>query len=160
MAGLLPAPPPPLSSAPAPAPAPWASAPVVALAATTGGHPPLPSTAAGVALGAGGGTSCRRCPRAWVEPHLSGLLLHQRQYVLDILERAGMTDCKPCSTPVDTQAKLSTDMSAPVANPTAFRSLAGALQYLTFTKPYVTSRMPFSRSSFICMILGSHIVLR
>ena len=30
-----------------------------------------------------------------VEPRLSGLLLHQRQYALDILERAGMTDCKP-----------------------------------------------------------------
>ena len=42
-----------------------------------------------------------------VEPHPTGLLLHQRQYTLDILERDGMTDCKPCSTPVDTQGKLS-----------------------------------------------------
>jgi hypothetical protein len=33
-----------------------------------------------------------------------GLFLHQRQYAIDILERAGMYDCKPCSTPVDTQA--------------------------------------------------------
>jgi hypothetical protein len=38
-----------------------------------------------------------------------GLFLHQRQYAIDILERAGMSDCKPCSTPVDTQAKLSED---------------------------------------------------
>ena len=66
-----------------------------------------------------------------VEPRSSGLLLHQRQYALDILERAGMTDCKPCSTPVDTQAKLSADLGDPVADPTAYRSLAGALQYLT-----------------------------
>ena len=71
---------------------------------------------------------------ATVEPRQSGLLLHQRQYALDILERAGMTDCKPCSTPVDTQAKL----SDPVADPTAYRSLAGALQYLTFTRPDLT----------------------
>jgi hypothetical protein len=35
-----------------------------------------------------------------------GLFLHQRQYALDILERAGMSDCKPTCTPVDTQAKL------------------------------------------------------
>jgi hypothetical protein len=42
-----------------------------------------------------------------VEPHSAGLLLHQRQYTRDILERAGMTDCNPCSTPVDTQGKLS-----------------------------------------------------
>jgi hypothetical protein len=38
-----------------------------------------------------------------------GLFLHQRQYAIDILERAGMSDRKPCSTPVDTQAKLSED---------------------------------------------------
>ena len=73
-----------------------------------------------------------------VEPRPSGLLIHQRQYALDILERAGMTDCKPCSTPVDTQAKLSTDLGDPVADPTAYRSLAGALQYLTFTRPDLT----------------------
>ena len=35
------------------------------------------------------------------EPRPSGLL-HQRQYTLDILERAQMSDCKPCSTPIDT----------------------------------------------------------
>jgi hypothetical protein len=64
---------------------------------------------------------------------LGQLLLHQRQYALDILERAGMTDCKPCSTTVDTQAKLSATLGDPVADPTAYRSLAGALQYLTFT---------------------------
>ena len=41
-----------------------------------------------------------------------------------------MSDCKPCSTPVDTCAKVSV-----VADPTAYRSLAGALQYLIFTRP-------------------------
>ncbi|KAG2649322.1 hypothetical protein PVAP13_1NG109800 [Panicum virgatum] len=73
-----------------------------------------------------------------VEPRPSGLLLHQRQYALDILKRAGMIDCKPCSTPVDTQAKLSADLGAPVADPTTYWSLAGALQYLTFTRPDLT----------------------
>ncbi|WVZ92007.1 hypothetical protein U9M48_038106 [Paspalum notatum var. saurae] len=73
-----------------------------------------------------------------VEPRPSGLLLHQRQYTLDILERAGMTDSNPCSTPVDTQAKLSEDVGTPVADPTAYRRLAGALQYLTFTRPDIT----------------------
>jgi len=73
-----------------------------------------------------------------VETRPSRLFLHQRQYALDILERAGMTDCKPCSTPVDTQAKLSADLGDSVADPTAYRSLAGALQYLTFTRPDLT----------------------
>ena len=37
-----------------------------------------------------------------VEHRPSGMFLHQRQYTLDILERAGMTACNPCSTPVNT----------------------------------------------------------
>jgi hypothetical protein len=61
------------------------------------------------------------------------LFLSQRQYILDILERAGMSACKPCSTPVDTHAKVSGD-GAPVDDPTHYCSLAGALQYLTFTR--------------------------
>ena len=46
-----------------------------------------------------------------------------------------MSDCKPCSTPVDTCAKVSAAVGPAVADPTAYRSLAGALQYLTFTRP-------------------------
>jgi hypothetical protein len=70
--------------------------------------------------------------------HHPARLLHQRQYTLDILERARMTDCNPCSTPVDTQGKLSEAKGNPVSDPTAYRSLAGALQYLTFTRPDIT----------------------
>jgi hypothetical protein len=62
------------------------------------------------------------------------LFLSQRQYTLDILDRAGMLNCKPCSTPVDTHAKLSASGVA-IADPTSYRSIAGALQYLTFTRP-------------------------
>jgi len=65
----------------------------------------------------------------------AGLLLSQRQYMMDILERASMSDCKPCATPVVVNPKLSADGGVPVADPTDFRSLAGALQYLTFTRP-------------------------
>jgi hypothetical protein len=51
-----------------------------------------------------------------VERRPRGLFLYQRQYTVDILERAGMSDCKPCSTPVDTQAKISEDNGPPVAD--------------------------------------------
>jgi hypothetical protein len=37
-----------------------------------------------------------------VEQRSDVLFLHQRQYARDFLERAGMSDRKPCSTPVDT----------------------------------------------------------
>jgi hypothetical protein len=46
-----------------------------------------------------------------------------------------MSDCKPCSTPVDTQTKLSKDDGPPVADATSYLSLIGALQYLTFSQP-------------------------
>lgn len=57
----------------------------------------------------------------------SGLLLSQRQYMLDILDRAGMADCKPCTTPVDTNPKLAAD-GPPIQDAFDYRSFAGALK--------------------------------
>jgi hypothetical protein len=73
-----------------------------------------------------------------VQKQSHGLLLHQRQYVLEIITRAGLTDWKPYATPIDTSAKLSGTSGAPVSDPSQYRSLAGALQYLTFTHPYIS----------------------
>jgi hypothetical protein len=70
-----------------------------------------------------------------VERRPDKLFLYQRTYMLDILKRAVMTDCKPCSTLVDLKAKLAADSGPPVQDPSQFRSIAGALQYLTFTRP-------------------------
>jgi hypothetical protein len=62
-----------------------------------------------------------------VEQRSDDLFLHQRQYAQDILERAGMSDSKPCSMPVDIQVTISSDMGALVSDLTAYRSLAGVL---------------------------------
>jgi hypothetical protein len=70
-----------------------------------------------------------------VEHRPDGLFLHQRTYTLDILKQTVMADCKPCTTPVDLQAKLADDSGPPVADASQFQSIAGALQYLTFTRP-------------------------
>lgn len=51
---------------------------------------------------------------------------------LEILESAGMTKCKPCSTPVDIHPKLSITASSHIEDPTNFRSL---VVVLTFTRP-------------------------
>ena len=64
-----------------------------------------------------------------------GMFLHQTKYEEEILIRAGMQDCKPVSTPVDLKSKLAEDIGKPVEDTTHYRSLAGALQYLTFTRP-------------------------
>jgi hypothetical protein len=63
------------------------------------------------------------------------LFLTQRSFALDILEHTCMVDCKPVLTPVDTHAKVSVESEPPATDPTHFRSLTGALQYLTFTCP-------------------------
>jgi hypothetical protein len=73
-----------------------------------------------------------------VERRPDGLFLHQCTYTLDILKRAVMADCKPCTTPIDLQAKLADDSGPPVADASQFQSIAGALQYLTFTRPDIT----------------------
>jgi hypothetical protein len=69
-----------------------------------------------------------------VERRLAGLFLHQRTYTLDILKRAVMADCKSCTTPVDLQVKLVRDSGPLIEDASQFRSIAGALQYLTFTR--------------------------
>ena len=70
-----------------------------------------------------------------VEYNKSGILLSQKQYATEIIARAGMSDCKPVSTPVDVNSKLAADAGDLISTPTEYRSLAGALQYLTFTRP-------------------------
>ncbi|GJX03543.1 ribonuclease H-like domain-containing protein [Tanacetum coccineum] len=67
----------------------------------------------------------------------SGMFLSQKKYVVEILERAHMANCNPCRTPVDTESKLGND-GDPVSDPTLYRSLAGSLQYLTFTRPDIS----------------------
>jgi hypothetical protein len=70
-----------------------------------------------------------------IEHRPDGLFLHQRIYTLDVIKRAAMADCKPCTTPIDLQAKLAADSGPPVQDASQFRSIAGTLQYLTFTRP-------------------------
>ncbi|GJW15823.1 ribonuclease H-like domain-containing protein [Tanacetum coccineum] len=67
----------------------------------------------------------------------SGLFLSQKKYALEILDRAHMANCNPSRTPIDTESKLGSD-GDPVSNPSLYRSLAGSLQYLTFTRPDIS----------------------
>nr|GEV55753.1 ribonuclease H-like domain-containing protein [Tanacetum cinerariifolium] len=57
-----------------------------------------------------------------------------KKYAVKILERAGMVNCNPSRTPVDTESKMGT-IGDVVSDPTLYRSLTGSLQYLTFTRP-------------------------
>ncbi|XP_021309257.1 uncharacterized protein LOC110432770 [Sorghum bicolor] len=64
----------------------------------------------------------------------SDFFLSQTKYAEELLDRAGMMNCKPAATPIDTNAKLSSTAGAAVRDPSEYRSIAGALQYLTITR--------------------------
>jgi hypothetical protein len=64
------------------------------------------------------------------------MTLHQHQYILDILKRFNMEDCKPVSTPMDPNVRLSSAMSPQSPADTKFMQsvpyvqAVGALMYL------------------------------
>ncbi|XP_060202718.1 uncharacterized mitochondrial protein AtMg00810-like [Lycium barbarum] len=49
-----------------------------------------------------------------------------------------MSHCSPSPTLVDTKPKLSASKDAPFDDPTKYRQLVGASQYLTFTRPDIS----------------------
>ncbi|GJY70444.1 ribonuclease H-like domain-containing protein [Tanacetum coccineum] len=73
--------------------------------------------------------------------HPTGLYLSQRQYASQLLERAHMANCNPSRTLVDTESKLVPE-GVSVQDPTLYHSLAGGLQYLTFTEPHLSYVVP------------------
>nr|GEY86532.1 ribonuclease H-like domain-containing protein [Tanacetum cinerariifolium] len=68
---------------------------------------------------------------------LAGFYLSQSTYAQEILKRTHMQKCNPCRTPIDTRSKLGVNSDL-VSDPTLYRSLAGAIQYLTFTRPDIS----------------------
>lgn len=66
-----------------------------------------------------------------------GLHLCQSHYARTILERSDMLHCKPMPTPLAVKNKLATDV-VPLVDPSYFRGIVGALQYLTLTRPYLS----------------------
>ncbi|XP_028554437.1 uncharacterized protein LOC114580593 [Dendrobium catenatum] len=67
----------------------------------------------------------------------TGLILHQSTYAEQILQRAGMLNCKPVSTPTTTKSTTA-ESSKDFDNPKLYRQIVGALQYLTLTRPDLT----------------------
>ncbi|KAM1479039.1 hypothetical protein ACFX2I_026387 [Malus domestica] len=61
--------------------------------------------------------------------------LDQSKYALDLLKRTKFMDAKPISTPVPCGQKLSAWDGETHSDPQTYRSVVGALQYLTITRP-------------------------
>jgi histone deacetylase 1/2 len=65
------------------------------------------------------------------------LLLTQAKYAHDLLAKVGMLDCKSAPTPLSPSEPLSLYEGTPVGleDSSQYRSIVGALQYLTLTRP-------------------------
>jgi hypothetical protein len=60
-----------------------------------------------------------------------GYYLSQAKYAFDLLSKAGLTDSKIVSTPLELNVKLNTTDGEPLSDATLYRQLVGSLIYLT-----------------------------
>uniref|UniRef100_A0A2N9I3U8 Integrase catalytic domain-containing protein n=1 Tax=Fagus sylvatica TaxID=28930 RepID=A0A2N9I3U8_FAGSY len=68
-------------------------------------------------------------------PSSDGYYLSQAKYASDLLSKAGLTDSKTVSTPLELNVKLNTTDGEPLSDATLYRQLVGSLIYLTVTRP-------------------------
>ena len=75
-----------------------------------------------------------------VKKHEDGLHLSQEKYATDLVRRVGLQGCKPSPTLLSSSEKLSLTEGEPLnqEDSTNYRSLIGALQYLTLTRPDIS----------------------
>lgn len=64
-----------------------------------------------------------------------GLFLSQGKYIRELLQKFKLDAANPASNPVDSKLKLSLKDGDPLPDATLYRSMVGALQYITFTRP-------------------------
>ncbi|GKB26041.1 retrovirus-related pol polyprotein from transposon TNT 1-94 [Tanacetum coccineum] len=64
-----------------------------------------------------------------------GIFINQSNYVLEILKKYGMETCDPVGTPMEIKDKLDLDQNGSPVDATKYRSMIGALMYLTSSRP-------------------------
>jgi hypothetical protein len=67
-----------------------------------------------------------------------GIGLNQCAYATKLLEKAGMSSCNSCATPMEAKLKLSKVSDSKPVDVTMYRSLIGSLRYLLHTRPELT----------------------
>nr|GFA51804.1 retrotransposon protein, putative, unclassified [Tanacetum cinerariifolium] len=98
----------------------------------------------------------KQAPRAWydklstfllqnhffkgtIDPRLNqspcGIFINQSKYVLEILKKYGMESCDPVGTLMEIKDKLDLNQNRTPVDATKYRSMIGALMYLTSSRP-------------------------
>ncbi|GJZ05426.1 retrovirus-related pol polyprotein from transposon TNT 1-94 [Tanacetum coccineum] len=64
-----------------------------------------------------------------------GIFINESNYVLEIMKKYGMKTCDLIGTPMETKYKLDLEKNGTPVNATKYRSMIGALTYLTLRRP-------------------------
>nr|GFC60694.1 copia protein [Tanacetum cinerariifolium] len=64
-----------------------------------------------------------------------GIFINQSKYVLEILNKYGMESCDPVGTSMEIKYKQDLDQNGTSVDATKYRSMIGALMYLTSSRP-------------------------
>ncbi|KAL5563180.1 hypothetical protein UlMin_032927 [Ulmus minor] len=92
-----------------------------------------------------------------------GMYLTQTRYIEELLKKTEMVNTKPCLTPVVIGKPLTAEDRELLQNPTPYRSIIGALLYLTNTRPdiaFIVNRLShFMQSPTISHWQGAKRVL-
>nr|GEX80158.1 retrovirus-related Pol polyprotein from transposon TNT 1-94 [Tanacetum cinerariifolium] len=73
-----------------------------------------------------------------------GIFINHSNYVLEILKKYGMESCDPVGTSMEIKDKLDLDQNGTLVDATKYRSMIGALMYLTSSRPDIV------HATFLC----------
>jgi hypothetical protein len=74
-----------------------------------------------------------------VIPQRQGILLSQRRYIQELLNKTHMEMSKPVLTPLPTHSSsLTLSSGSLLSDPTEYRTVVGSLQYLSLTRPDIS----------------------
>ena len=71
----------------------------------------------------------------------NGYYLSKAKYASDLLSKAGITNNKTVSTPLEFNAKLTPLDGEPISDAICYHQLVGSLIYLTVTRPDISHAM-------------------
>ncbi|KAJ9547394.1 hypothetical protein OSB04_019937, partial [Centaurea solstitialis] len=70
-----------------------------------------------------------------VKQKSDGIFINHSKYVASMLQKFGMNDAKPASTPMETHKHLNVDVEGEEVDVNNYRSMIGSLMYLTASRP-------------------------
>ena len=93
-----------------------------------------------------------------------GLFVSQSKYINELVDKMDLQDCKPCATPCLPYHILLKNDGKPYHSPDQYRSVVGALQYLTFTRSdiafYVNQACQFMHNPIESHVIAVKRILR